>query len=375
MAALDWITVEGFKSIKRLERLPLEPINLVIGSNGSGKSNLLGVFAFLGEIRAGRLREYVTRSGGADRILHFGFPNTPELDIHVSLGNEATQYAITLASTVEDKLFPLRETCVGSVEGRPTRTGSSGGYTYEAWISQRTPQNLDDESVGDVRRHLDRWRVYHLHDTSSTSPIKKTADVDDNRFLRRDGANLAAFLYFLSRKHQDSYDLIRRTVRIVAPFFDDFRLQPQALNEDKIRLEWQHVGSDAYFDASSLSDGTLRFIVLATLLLQPASLRPSVILLDEPELGLHPYAITMLASLVKQASVETQVVFATQSTLLLDHFRPEDVLVADRVDGGTKLTRLDAADLQEWLQDYSLGQLWEKNQFGGRPSRSGAERQ
>ena len=375
MAALDWITVEGFKSIKRLERLPLEPINLVIGSNGSGKSNLLGVFAFLGEIRAGRLREYVTRSGGADRILHFGFSNTPELDIHVSLGNEATQYAITLGSTVEDKLFPLRETCVGTVEGRPTRTGSSGGYTHEAWISQRTPHNLDDESVGDVRRHLDRWRVYHLHDTSSTSPIKKTADVDDNRFLRRDGANLAAFLYFLSRKHQDSYDMIRRTVRLVAPFFDDFRLLPQALNEDKIRLEWQHVGSDAYFDASSLSDGTLRFIVLATLLLQPASLRPSVILLDEPELGLHPYAITMLASLVKPACVGTQVVFATQSTLLLDHFRPEDVLVADRVDGGTKLTRLDAADLQEWLQDYSLGQLWEKNQFGGRPGRSGAERQ
>ena len=169
--------------------------------------------------------------------------------------------------------------------------------------------------------------------------------------------------------------MIRRTVRLVAPFFDDFRLLPQALNEDKIRLEWQHVGSDAYFDASSLSDGTLRFIVLATLLLQPASLRPSVILLDEPELGLHPYAITMLASLVKPACVGTQVVFATQSTLLLDHFRPEDVLVADRVDGGTKLTRLDAADLQEWLQDYSLGQLWEKNQFGGRPGRSGAERQ
>ena len=223
--------------------------------------------------------------------------------------------------------------------------------------------------------HLDSWRVYHLHDTSSTSPIKKTADVDDNRFLRHDGANLAAFLYFLHHKHEDSYDLIRRTVRLVAPFFDDFLLRPQALNEDKIRIEWQHAGSDAYFDASSLSDGTLRFLVLTTLLLQPASLRPSVILLDEPELGLHPYAVTMLAALVKQASVETQVVLATQSTRLLDHFRPEDVLVADRVDGGTQLTRLNGAALEEWLQDYSLGELWEKNHFGGRPGRSGAERQ
>ena len=371
---LDWITVEGFKSIKRIERLALGPINIVIGSNGSGKSNLIGVFAFLGEIRAGRLQEYVVRSGGADKILHFGFPNTSKMDIHVSLGNEANHYAIALASNAEDRLFPLRETCVGSVDGHPVTTGSSGGYTHEAWISQRAPHNQDGESVRSVHEHLDSWRVYHLHDTSSASPIKKTADVDDNRFLRHDGSNLAAFLYFLSHKHEEAYDLIRRTVRLVAPFFDDFRLQPRALNEDKIRLEWRHLGSDAYFDASSLSDGTLRFIVLATLLLQPASLRPSVILLDEPELGLHPYAITMLASLVKQASVETQVVLATQSPLLLDHFRPEDVLVADRVEGATALTRLDGAALEEWLQDYSLGQLWEKNHFGGRPAREGVER-
>ena len=371
MAALDWITVEGFRSIKRIERLALEPINVLIGSNGSGKSNFIGVFAFLREIRAGRMLEYVRRSGGADKVLHFGSRNTSNLNIHASLGDEVNRYVLTLASNAEDSLFPLREECHGS--GQRHILLPSGP---ETWISDPNPRNLDrDAAIQDVRRHLDSWRVYHLHDTSSTSPIKKTANVDDNRFLRDDGANLAAFLYFLSHKHGDSYDLIRRTVRLVAPFFDDFQLQPQALNQDKIRLEWRHRGSDAYFDASSLSDGTLRFIVLATLLLQPVSLRPSVILLDEPELGLHPYAVTILASLVRQASVETQVVFATQSTLLLDQFQPEDVLVADRVDGGTKLTRLDAADLQEWLQDYSLGQLWEKNQFGGRPGRSGAERQ
>lgn len=359
MAALDWIAVEGFKSIKRIERLVLTPINLVIGANGSGKSNLIGVFTFLHEIRAGRLREYVIRSGGADRILHFGSRATSETKVLVSLEGEVDQYEITLAATVPDVLAPIQETCTASVDGQPL-TQTFPGYAHgpEASISRRDGHSPGLEIFRHVRRHLDGWHVYHFHDTSSTSPIKKTADVDDNRFLRHDGANLAAFLYFLHHKHEDSYDLIRRTVRLVAPFFDDFRLRPQALNEDKIRLEWQHVGSDAYFDASSLSDGTLRFIVLATLLLQPVSLRPSVMLLDEPELGLHPYAITMLASLIKQASVETQVVFATQSTLLLDHFRPKDVLVTDRVDGGTQLTRLDAADLQEWLQDYSLGQLW-----------------
>ena len=370
MATLDWITVSGFKSIKRMERLHLKPINVLIGSNGSGKSNFIGVFSFLREIRAGRLQEYVIRSGGADRILHFGSRHTSKLDIHASLGDEMNQYVLSLASNAEDSLFPLREECRG---GGQRHIFSTSGP--ETWISEHDPHFRDrDAAIQDVRMHLDSWRVYHLHDTSSTSPVRKTADVDDNRFLRHDGANLAAFLHVLSHKHEDAYDLIRRTVRLVAPFFDDFQLQPQALNQDKIRLEWRHVGSDAYFDASSLSDGTLRFIVLATLLLQPVSLRPSVILLDEPELGLHPYAITMLASLVKQASVETQVVLATQSTLLLDGFRPEDVLVADRVDGGTQLTRLDGAVLEEWLQDYSLGQLWEKNHFGGRPTSSGAER-
>ena len=198
--------------------------------------------------------------------------------------------------------------------------------------------------------------------------MKKTADLNDNRFFRPGGANLAPFLYYLREKHESSYSLIRRTVQRVAPFFDDFVLAPQRLNEDKIRLEWQHKGTDAYFDAASLSDGSLRFIALATLLLQPESLRPSVILLDEPELGLHPYAITMLASLLKQAAAQTQIILATQSPFLLDHFEPEDVLVADRVNGQTQLTRLDTPSLETWLQDYSLGQLWEKNEIGGRPA-------
>jgi predicted ATPase len=161
--------------------------------------------------------------------------------------------------------------------------------------------------------------------------------------------------------------MILRAVQRVAPFFDDFQLGPLRLNPDDIQLEWRHKNSDQYFDASSLSDGTLRFVALATLFLQPEDLRPSVILVDEPELGLHPYAIEMLASLIRQASVNTQVIVATQSSLLLDHFAPEDVLVANRVEGGTQLTRLKSEQLAAWLEDYSLGQLWEKNEFGGRP--------
>ena len=198
--------------------------------------------------------------------------------------------------------------------------------------------------------------------------MRKTARVDDNRVLRHDASNLAAVLFYLQEKHADSYSLIRRTVQRVAPFFDDFQLAPLKLKPDDIKIEWRHRSSDQYFDASSLSDGTLRFIALATLFLQPEEDRPSIFLVDEPELGLHPYAIEILASLIKQASVRTQVIVSTQSSLLLDHCLPEDVLVANRVDDATQITRPDPAQLAAWLEEYSLAQLWEKNELEGRPA-------
>ena len=363
---IDSITVEGFKSIASVRELELGPINVLIGPNGSGKSNFIGVFSFLHAIRSGRLQEYVNRAGGAERILFFGSRITPQLTIHIYFRNRTNQYEIKLDATDTDTLYPNKEIAYFWIQSQ--YEGPMGYYLSgnggEAGISEPSSSGVEVY----VQNYLNSWRLYHFHDTSSASPMRKTTDVNDNRFLRADASNLAAFLYFLRAKYETAYSLIRRTVQLVAPFFDDFLLQPLALNEDNIRLEWRHKGSDAYFDASSFSDGTLRFIALATLLLQPEDLRPSVILLDEPELGLHPYAITLLASLVKQTSAETQVILATQSSLLLDHFQPEDVLVGDRVGGQTRFSRLDADSLKAWLKDYSLGQLWEKNEIGGRPA-------
>jgi predicted ATPase len=366
--ALDSITIQGFKTIASVE-LDLKPINVVIGPNGSGKSNFIGVLAFLRAIREGRLREYVTAAGGAEKVLHFGSKTTKEMRLHLSFQGGTNRYELTLAPTADDGLFPSSETAFVGYETypdplpqplHPVQQGREAGISDPRWSVRKW-----------VPQHLESWRIYHLHDTGASSPMRKTARVDDNEFLRADGSNLAAFLYFLREKHIDSYDLIQRAVQRVTPFFDDFRLQPLRLKPDDIKLEWRHKSSDQYFDASSLSDGTLRFIALTTLFLQPEQFRPSVILVDEPELGLHPglhpNAIEMLASLIRQASVSTQVIVATQSSLLLDHFAPEDVLVANRVEGGTQLTRLDSGQLAAWLEDYSLGQLWEKNEFGGRP--------
>ncbi len=356
MARLDRVIIEGFKSIAfAMQRL--RPLNVLIGANGSGKSNFIDAISFLRTVVRGHLQRYVGQAGGADQILHFGSKVTSKLGMQVSFDRNTAGFAIELSRDDSDGLF------VNNIAYHPSDpdNSSTGKFTLD--------ESQDYLLAPDhIRRHIEGWQTYHFHDTGSMSPMKKTANLNDNRFLRPDGSNLPAFLFLLKEKHDETYNEIQRTIRLAAPFFEDFELKPTALNADKIRLEWRHAGSDAFFDTSSLSDGTLRFIALCTLLLQPTSLRPSVILLDEPELGLHPYAITLLASLLKQASVESQIIVATQSPVLLDHFEPIDVIVADRVNRATTLERLDSRNLAAWLEEYSLGQLWEKNEIGGRPA-------
>ena len=364
--ALHRISIRGFRSIASIEDLALRPLNVLIGANGAGKSNFIGAFSFLCAIREGRLQDYVTVAGGAERVLHFGSKTTGVMSFDLSFEEPSVNYVLKLSPTDDDGLFPSTEIALVSnpnfstpitipFQPRPKRR--------EAGISADQP----DAVAKSLAECVGNWRVYHVHDTSSTSLMRKTAKLHDNRFLRSDGSNLAAFLFFLFEKHPDSYRLIQKTVQQVAPFFDDFRLEPLLLRPDSIKLEWRHKDSDQYFDAAALSDGTLRFMALATLFLQPKILHPQIILVDEPELGLHPFAITLLASLIQEASVETQVIVSTQSSLLLDHLKPEDVLVAERQGGSTQIRRLDSERLKEWLDEYSLGELWEKNELGGRP--------
>ena len=235
MNELDYITVEGFKSIASIEELRLGPMTVLIGPNGSGKSNFIGVFSFLNAVREGRLQEYVIRAGGADKVLHFGSKFTQNLHIHISFRGEQNQYEIFLEPNSVDELIPRTETVYFWDKARyPHRpyTEGVGSEGREAGISKQTLEGVESH----VQRQLDRWRLYHFHDTGANSPMKKTADVNDNRYLRADGSNLAAFLYLLREKHQDSYTAIARTVQQVAPFFEDFVLEPQRLNPDKIML-------------------------------------------------------------------------------------------------------------------------------------------
>ena len=347
---LDWITIEGFRSIAGVEKLELRPINVLIGANGSGKSSFINAFSLLRSWAEERLDAFVARTGGADRNLYFGAKTTPQVRIEASFGEGVEHHNVLLTATEGDRLRVVSE--------------SAGGDAAKRY--HKKPQDVD--LVKFLRSRLERWRVYHFHDTGNGARILRNAHLHDNRLLREDGENLSAFLYLLRQKEPAAYRRIKSTFRLAAPFFDDFVLEPLEQNDQMIRLEWRHRERDEHFDISTLSDGSLRFLALATLLLQPPRFRPSTILLDEPELGLHPYAIAMFCSLIRSVSVETQVVLATQSPYVVDQFQPEDIVVVDRVHGESRFRRLSTPELEEWLEDYSLGDLWLKNEIGGRPA-------
>ena len=365
MAELDTITVKGFKSLAAVEQLRLGALNVVIGPNGAGKSNLFALFRFLQMVRAGRLQEYAGKQG-VDNLLYFGPKTTPRLTIAFTFRDaEAHAYELHLEPGMAVDLLPVAESvATTNQENGTVSTATLPRYGREAGISHDAELGPAAAWVAD---QMEQWRLYHFHDTGDTSPMRRAADIDDNRTLRPDGANLPAFLYLLQERYPTEYRLIQHLVQRVLPFFDNFSLRPSELNPDKIKLAWRHRASDAYFDAAALSDGALRFIALATVFLQPAALKPPLILVDEPELGLHPYAISLLGPMAKMAAHTAQIILATQSSLLLDEFAPEDVLVIERDGHATTFQRLDVARLQSWLEDYSLGELWEKNELGGRP--------
>lgn len=356
MRTLRKIKIEGFKSIANAE-LKLGDLNVVIGANGSGKSNFIGAFRLLERVLSRNLQLFVASE--PDRLLHHGRKVTEALSLDFAFPQNAYGFKLKAA---QDALIFEEE-----------RVEYSGFWHYGEPIARGHKESKLEEAAESYHNQVPKYVfpkvrnlvVYHFNDTSDSSPAKQTNDVDDNRFFRTNAANLPAYLYWLQEKHPVHFRHIEEHIRLVAPFFDGFVLAPSRLNEKKIKLEWRQKGSDAYFDAYSLSDGTLRFICLATLLLQRSP--PNLILLDEPELGLHPFAIRILAEMLEAASRRVQVVLATQSVTLLNHFSPKDVIVAENDGLQTTFQRLDEEKLKVWLDDFSIGELWEKNVLGGRP--------
>ena len=310
----------------------------------SGKSNFLSFFELLKATLEDNEQE-ISKFGTANRLFYMGSKVTKacEFELHFTGGVTGFRWSINLTANAEDGLI-LNPQEPGMFEGETT--GAYDGLGY-----------LDDAQKGIQKG------IYHFHDTSTFAGVKKYCSIRDYEYLRVDASNLAPFLWYLKKKHEKEYQAIREAVQLAAPFFNDFLLRESIKNPDETLLEWRQKGSDYPFHPSQISDGTLRFICLATALLQPNP--PSTILLDEPELGLHPYALAILAGLIQKASYRAQVIVSTQSAALIDHFQPEDIILVERKNDESVFSRPDTEKLKIWLEDYSLGDIWSRNIIEG----------
>ena len=364
---LKEIKISGYKSLGTDTQpisLKMDTLNIIIGANGAGKSNFISFFQMLANMMTGALQIYVGKNGTSESLLQFGSKRTKMISASLVFENKifTDTYEFSLVKAVNDTLIFAEEII------------SDGKNTFELSSGQKESFLLTDQathaSERAVKAILSGCKTFQFHDTSSEAHIRNAANIDNNRSLMSDGGNVAAYLYMLKKNHVQYYNRIVDHVRYVMPSFYDFFLEPQMLNPQWIKLQWVEKGNSEYvFGPEHFSDGTLRFIALATLFLQPPKLLPQVIFVDEPELGLHPQAVDVLASMVKKATESTQVIMATQSPRLLDSFDYKDIIVAekDRETGCTMLDRLDEDEVKVWLEDYSLSQIWDKNIIGGQP--------
>lgn len=360
MSSVRSLTVTGYKSIRQLKNFELRDLNVLIGANGAGKSNFISLFRMLNEVYEQRLQIFIQTQGGPDALLHYGRSQTERL--HAEFYFAANGYKFDLIPTADNRLiFGSEESWFGGVYYKSTQSALLGRGHGESKL-----KDAKDSYSDYVRRSVSNWRVYHFHDTGETAKVKQVQQTNDNLRLKTDAANLAAYLRMLRTKHDAEYQRIVETIRLVAPFFGDFVQRDDG--EPTIQLEWTRPGMpDTPFGAHMLSDGTLRFLCLATLLLQPTSLLPDTILIDEPELGLHPYAIAVLADMFKQVAESKQLIVSTQSVELVNALSPEDVIVVDQEEGASTFRRFTSDELSGWLEQYSMGELWKQNVLGGRP--------
>jgi predicted ATPase len=362
---LKSFTIKGYKTIKAIENFEPRPINVLIGPNGAGKSNFISFFKFLSWIlnSDGKLQEYVAYLGGANDILHDGADVTKSIDAAISLTTSSgvNEYKFSLMFAKPDKLvFKEEKYRYSDIKQSGEATWSPCGVGHE---EAKLPE-VNNKTAATILRLLRKLVVYQFHNTSDTAPMRLKWSASDGRWLKQNGENLGSFLYRLKNEEKLYYQKIIKFIRLVLPFFDDFELDEEF---GQILLRWKEKGTVKIFNAGQASDGMLRTIALISLLAQNPKDLPTVLFLDEPELGLHPSAIDAIAGLIKAASSHCQVFIATQSISLVNNFELDDLVVIDRKGRNSEYHKPDSENLQAYLEEFTTGQIWEKNIIGGRP--------
>ena len=375
MNRIDAIRIRGFRSLADVELTGLPDATVLIGANGSGKSNFIRFFEMVSSmLRARRLGEFVARHGGASDQLFGGSSRTSSLEAELFLRTDAGKddYRFVLAHAHPDRLVFSEEAFRSSrqiyplpieAKWQPLGVGHEEARIVEA--AQTGQADSINRKTASVVVHLLRnCAAFQFHDTSDSSNFKKAWDVADSNSLRSHGGNLSAVLYRLEREDIGRFEQICQYISRILPVFDRFQIEERY---GKVMLRWKLSDSDETFGAHLTSDGSLRFFALVTLLNLPSEMLPDVILLDEPELGLHPAAIVLVANMIKSVATERQVIVATQSPLLVDAFGLDEIVVLELCDKRTEFRRLNVDDYKNWLDDFTTGELWQKNLIGGRP--------
>ena len=369
---IDRIRIQGFRSLADVD-VKLPRVALLIGANGSGKSNFIRFFELMRWMASKRLGEFVARQGGADDQLFEGSKRTSTINATVTAVFEQrrTEYEFSLSHAHPDSLVVTNELyrSASPNSGEPlefpaelfnrTRTEAKvGEFEHSVKVSQRIAMGNDFASL------LLNTHIFQFHDTSDSSRLKQRWDAEDCNTLRGDAANLAAILARIENVDSRLFDRIARQIRRILPVFDRFQIEE---TYGKVMLRWKLRGADKTVGPHLTSDGTLRFIALVTLLNLPREMLPQVLLIDEPELGLHPVAMEMIAHMIMQVSDECQVILATQSPLFVDYLGLDQTIVLDILSGRTEVHALKEKNYQRWLQRYSPSDLWRNNLLGGRP--------
>lgn len=370
---IERVRVRGFRSLADVELKKLPSAAVLIGANGAGKSNFIRFFEMLSwMLKSRRLDEFVQKQGGGDDQLYGGNRTTPRMEAELSIRTELgmNNYRFALSFAHPSRLFFTQEgfrfsrhDLSGEARWVDLETGHREAEIVRAAQSGEVAGNVTTVRV--IVSLLRDCAVYQFHDTSDGSSFKKPCDVSDNNYIRSHGGNLAAVLLRLEREDLDRYELICEQIGRVLPGFDRFELEESF---GRVSLRWKAKWADKTFGAHLTSDGSLRFFALVTLLNLPSEMLPNVLLFDEPELGLHPAAITLVGGMIRSLAEERQVILATQSPLLVDAFDLEEIYVLELQGGRTEVRKLSSEDYQVWLdEDFTPGELWQKNLLGGRP--------
>ena len=376
---IESVRIKGFRSLADIEIEALPQAAALIGANGSGKSNFIRFFEMMSWMltKSPSLNKFVQSQGGADDQLFGGAKVSRHIEAEIAIRTDGgrNDYRFVLTCVHPDRFLFTEEAFRFSREGFPTEanwqylgSGHAEAKIIEAGYSGE-PAAINRKTAGVIANLLRNCAVYQFHDTSDSSGFMKRWEADDSNYLRSHGGNLAAVLLRLEREDTERFERICRLIGRALPDFDRFQIEE---SYGRAYLRWKAKGMDKTFGPYLTSDGSLRFFALTTLLNLPSEMLPDVILLDEPELGLHPAAIALIGGMIQSLAVEKQIIAATQSPLLVDAFGLDEIVVLEMRQGKTEVRREENEkskenEYQRWLDEFTTGELWQKNILGGRP--------